>query len=541
MLSIPRELQVTFTAPNGQVITNRINSAYTYGGIELMTKTIKALLGIQINHVVVVTFPKFRRAVDEMGCVYMTVDRRYYHVNEPGSEQYFEINLQPGYQRMCGREALEFVANRHEDTSLTRDARDQRFLLEAKAQYGASLLENRGKFEHIFGKAAETDIHETGQVLDLLYLLAESQGKPVRQVPFHVNLFPSYDTATPQQINESVNAFLGGTAPIPKYRIGQSLRTVHGHTHGRAPALPTLVPTEESALAHARTIAPSLPFALEYPRFRRPYGAAVPDILRPYDIRDPQGRLHPSYVIVVDGGPLGRFYDVQGSSWSNPPLLSNPSQEIRAGARTYELFYQGEQMRTIGWKEGGAAYWIENTLTSDLSPREMLALAEQTAPVVSARTARPSGGLSLRTITLPPRPAKTTGTATKLGDALGFVGLVALAALSWLALSRRRELDALREQVSRAMALEAQQRSLLAASGSGPSPSVPAAARTNYSVRGDRRRRTTALAVGMLLALVLGVGTYLLLGGSSSASRGAPGGHAHSAPARLSPGSSPRP
>src|SRR5665213_2040001 len=31
MLSIPRELQVTFTAPNGEVITNRVNSAYMYG------------------------------------------------------------------------------------------------------------------------------------------------------------------------------------------------------------------------------------------------------------------------------------------------------------------------------------------------------------------------------------------------------------------------------------------------------------------------------------------------------------------------------
>ncbi len=130
MLSIPRELQVTFTAPNGEVITNRINSAYTYGGVELMLKTIKNILGISVNHVFVVTFPKFRRAVDEMGCVYMSVDRRYFHVNEPGGEQYFEINLQPGYQRLCGKEALEFVANRHEDTSLTRDARDQRFLLE---------------------------------------------------------------------------------------------------------------------------------------------------------------------------------------------------------------------------------------------------------------------------------------------------------------------------------------------------------------------------------------------------------------------------
>src|SRR5262249_6402698 len=182
MLSIPRELQVTIYPTTAQPTVNRINAAYTIGGIQLMTETIKQVLGISVNHVFVVTFPKFRRAVDEMGCVYMTVDRRYYHVNEPGSEQYFEINLQPGYQRMCGREALEFVANRHEDTSLTRDARDQRFLLEVKAQYGASLFEDRERFERILGKAVETDLHGTGQVLDLLELLVAAQGEPVRQV-----------------------------------------------------------------------------------------------------------------------------------------------------------------------------------------------------------------------------------------------------------------------------------------------------------------------------------------------------------------------
>jgi LCP family protein required for cell wall assembly len=495
MLSIPRELQVTFTAPNGLVITNRINSAFTYGGIELMTKTIKALLGISINHVFVVTFPKFRRAVDEMGCVYMTVDRRYYHTNEPGGEQYSEINLQPGYQRMCGRESLEFVANRHEDTSITRDARDQRFLLEAKAQYGGSLFENRDKFEHILGKAVETDVHETGQVLDLLSLLVEAQGKPVRQVPFQATLLPSYDTATPQQISESVSSFLSGTAPIPKYKLSQSLRGVHSHSHGRPP-LPTLTPTDTAALAHARSVAPSLPFALEYPRFRHPYGAALPDTLRPYDIRDPLGRLHPSYTIVVQAGPLGRYYDVQGTSWTTPPLLANPSQAIRAGARTYELFYEGEQLRTIAWREGGAAYWIQNTLTHDLSPREMLAIAEQTLPVVSAAPARAPGNLSLRDVSLPSRPAPATATATEIGDALGFAGLVALAVLAWLVLSRARELGALREQVARAITLEAHQRSLLAAAAApveAPAPVSAPSPRKIYRVRRRWRGRGPAL------------------------------------------------
>ena len=157
------------------MITNRINSAYTYGfedgggtsgGVKLMVETLKHVLGIPvINHVFVTNFKKFKRAVDEMGCVYMTVDKRYYHVNEPGGEQYSEINLQPGYQRLCGKQALEFVANRHESTSLIRDARDQRFLLEVKAEYGATLFEDREKFEQILGKAMETDLHGEEQVL----------------------------------------------------------------------------------------------------------------------------------------------------------------------------------------------------------------------------------------------------------------------------------------------------------------------------------------------------------------------------------------
>jgi polyisoprenyl-teichoic acid--peptidoglycan teichoic acid transferase len=516
MLSIPRELRVTIHPPGAQPVVNRINAAYTIGGIQLMTETIKHVLGISVNHVFVVTFPKFKRAVNEMGCVYMGVDRRYYHVNEPGGEQFFEINLQPGYQRMCGRQALEFVANRHEDTSLTRDARDQRFLLEAKAQYGASLFENREKFERILGRAVETDLHGSGSVLDLLALLVQSQGKPVRRVPFQANLLPAYDTATPRQIHESVRSFLGGTAPIPKYRVGQSLRSVHSHASGRA-ALPTLAPTDSGALSHARSAAPSLPFALQYPRFRHPYAAAAADTLRRYDIRDPQGHLHPSYAIVVNSAPLGEFYDVQGTSWSEPPLLANPSEAMRAGSRTYELFYEGEQVRTIGWREGGAAYWIENTLTNGLSPREMLAIAEQTVPVVSAIQTRPGGNLSLRDVNLPSRPAPATSAATTVGAVLGFFGLAALCLLALRVLSRGRELGALREQVTRAITLEAHQRSLLVAAGP-PAPVTAPSARTVYRVRARWRKRGVAVGMAGVAAALIGAGAYLLLsGGSSSA------------------------
>ena len=474
MLSIPRELWVPFTRLDGQVEENRINSAYTFGyeesgkttsgGVKLMVETIKKVIGITPNLVFVTNFKRFKRAVDEMGCVYMTIDKPYHHVNEPGGEQYFEINLQPGYQRLCGQEALEFVSNRHESTSLIRDARDQRFLLNVKAQYGPTLFENREKFEHIVGKAVETDLRSEAQVLQLLELLVESAGKPVRQVPFHVEFVGNHDTATPRQLEEAAHSFLSGTAPIVPHRLhspgGRRARARHGRP--APPAIPrTLSPTPSATLAEARAISPRLPFAVEVPRYQETTAEAEPDTVRWYDIRGPGRRLYPAYVVVVDQGELGQFYDVQGSTWTDTPLLAHPTQEIHIGSRAYGLFYDGEHLKTIAWREGGAAYWIENTLTNNVAPRQMLALAEQTRPVIAtATTTAASHALaSPRSLQLPPPAAPAASTLAKVGALLGFVGLLVVMLLGVWVISRQRELRALREQVAQALALEARQRS----------------------------------------------------------------------------------
>ena len=508
MLSIPRELLVTFTAPNGEVISNRINSAYTYGfedgggtagGVKLMVETIKRVLGIPvINHVFVTNFKRFRRAVDEMGCVYMTVDKRYYHVNEPGGEQYFEINLQPGYQRLCGTEALEFVANRHESTSLIRDARDQRFLLEVKAEYGPTLFENRERFERILGRAMETDLHGEEQVLQLLELLVESAGKPVRQVPFHVTLEPTVDTASPEQISEAVHSFLAGTAAIPTRSLARAISAARPRSQPRAgaPRL-SLTPTSGEALQQARQVAPRLPFPLEYPRARSSSASAEPDTLRVYDIRGPHGRLEPSYVIVIDRGGLGEYVDVQGSTWTDPPLLSDPSQTVQLGSRTYSLYYAGEEIRTVAWHEGEAEYWIQNTLTNSVQPREMLAMATDTLPVVSSRAeqARIAAGLpalqsTLGAFKLPPRASAETGFAANLAATIAIAGLGILALLILVVLHRQQELIRLREQVARALAHEAAHRPLLVASAANaPTPTQgPTIYRARRRLLAGRRR-----------------------------------------------------
>ena len=58
MMSIPRELWVPITPPNGATYTNRLNSAYTWGATTLV-QTIKQITGLSVNHVIATTFAQF--------------------------------------------------------------------------------------------------------------------------------------------------------------------------------------------------------------------------------------------------------------------------------------------------------------------------------------------------------------------------------------------------------------------------------------------------------------------------------------------------
>jgi polyisoprenyl-teichoic acid--peptidoglycan teichoic acid transferase len=480
MLSIPRELQVTFSAPNGEVITNRFNSAYTYGyeegggtkgGIKLMVETIKKTLGLGVNHVFVINFKKFEHAIEEIGCVYFPVDTRYYHKNEPGTEQYFEVNLQPGYQTLCGKQALEYVANRHESTSLVRDARDQRFMLEVKKEYGGSLFEEREKFEHIFGKNVETDLHGEGQIFELLKLLVQAQGKPVRQIHFNADLVPTSATncacvlASPEQIQEAKRQFLGGTAPISESRIKDALSGAKQQARAKAkrsrrapPPQPAMMPTSAEAIAHARSLAPYLPFALEYPRIRNITGEVEPERLRLYTLHGPGHRPYKSYVIAVNRAPLGEYYDIEGTTWLDPPILAKPSDTVKIGSREYSLYYSGEHITTVAWREGSAVYWVENTLINSVSPREMIEIAEETQPVdrVVSRAPLKRAKAAEAALRLPSASSSANSRDRRIAEVIGVVSLLALALLSVLVLRRWREVKLLREQLaSQVAALEA--------------------------------------------------------------------------------------
>jgi LCP family protein required for cell wall assembly len=128
LLSFPRDLQVPILCPGHTYLPDRINAAYSLGGPKCTVETVKSLTGLSINYLVTVNFRGFTQVVDKVGGVWIDVDRRYFHENTGGYDQYAAINLQPGYQKVFGAAALSFVRYRHTDNDLIRNARQQLFL-----------------------------------------------------------------------------------------------------------------------------------------------------------------------------------------------------------------------------------------------------------------------------------------------------------------------------------------------------------------------------------------------------------------------------
>jgi LCP family protein required for cell wall assembly len=133
LLSFPRDLQVEIRCPGRTPFVDRIAHAYAFCGPQGSLQTVKALTGVPINYLITVNFRGFRQIVDRLGGAWIDVDRRYFN-DRGGPFGYAKIDLQPGYQRLDGREALDYVRYRHTDSDLYRVARQQQFVKAFKGQ-----------------------------------------------------------------------------------------------------------------------------------------------------------------------------------------------------------------------------------------------------------------------------------------------------------------------------------------------------------------------------------------------------------------------
>jgi polyisoprenyl-teichoic acid--peptidoglycan teichoic acid transferase len=403
VLSIPRDLLVSFTTPEGRVYyPAKINSAYTVGsvlpghdeGATLAAEAVKKVLpGLQLNGIIDVTFTGFIRLVDKLGCVYVNVDHRYFNENIGTPEtDYTNIDLQPGYQKLCNENALAYVRYRHTDSDFVRVARQQDFLRDLREQVSPEL----GQIDSIakaVGRAISTNFPPSGSVLlELAKLIGFSQTKPLRQVPFQRNNVDyllgnppeSYVTSTPELERATLDDFLYGHE---KLKVSSPHPSAHGSSHGHhghhaAPTNPAaidLYPTPSSGEDQAVTAAVQVPFPVLYPRLQS--GPATQEMVRPYALRDQEGHLHHAYVAVFQENTIGGYYDVQGTDWLDPPIVEHPDETIQRDGRSYMIFADGAHIHMVAWRRGKVLYWVINTLLEELSNQQMLSIADSVQPL----------------------------------------------------------------------------------------------------------------------------------------------------------------
>jgi LCP family protein required for cell wall assembly len=402
LFSLPRDLKVEIPGLG----TDKLNAAYAYGGPQLTLQTVESLLStpgqpFEVNHLVNVDFEGFARAVNAINCVYVDVDRRYFNSNEgkAPSETYEEIDLQPGYQALCGFDALDYARYRHTDNDVIRAARQHEFLREARAKVPPEkLFSDRKELITIFTDHTSSDINNWSDMLEVLKLFLDARDKPVKEVHFEGHLGPSYVTATPEQLQTAVNQFLGfqgsprpsGATAAPEEPVEPEVAPDQSAVIPATPRAKRSKPSAGGEVDLTRTS-----YGKQLARSIRDRGPKVPVFYpteletgsdyaqkpRVYKINgtgegSPARAQRAAYKWVFSRPLIGEYYGFMGTRWTDPPILNDPDAEKTIGDRDYKLFYDGNRLRIVAWQTDQGSFWLSNTLAESLSNAEMLEIAK---------------------------------------------------------------------------------------------------------------------------------------------------------------------
>jgi LCP family protein required for cell wall assembly len=394
MTSIPRDLLVDIPALGSQV---KINSAYEFFGERGTVRAVKKLLSIDgrpfpIHHVVTVDFGGFRRAIDYIGCVYADIDRDYFNDNT-GPGGYAAIDIDPGYQKLCGTDALDYVRYRHGDNDLVRAARQQDFLRQVRNAKGTKALMEDGiapgnlkKLAKVFGRYFDRDktLDSSKEVFKFAKTVLFTAGNPVREVRFRVTDAPDKVNlvASEEMLKETVSEFMNAKASAKPRKESEPTEADVKASKQRAKSRnnkPSSIKGLEEARAEGENQAilasRKIDFPFYFPTLRTSNAAYQGQEPRTYKIRDERRKKHDAYRLVLAKGIAGEYYGVQGTTWRHPPLLDDPHETIVRNGRKLMVYRDGRRVRLVAWRTRKAVYWVANTLTQSLGSQQMIGIA----------------------------------------------------------------------------------------------------------------------------------------------------------------------
>jgi LCP family protein required for cell wall assembly len=109
ILSIPRDTLVYIPRYSFQ----KVNAAYSFGGADLVRRTVEGFTGVPVDYTVAVNYRGFVEMVDALGGVDITVEHAMNYDDRRGN---VHIHIDPGEHHMDGEMALNYARFRHDAT-----------------------------------------------------------------------------------------------------------------------------------------------------------------------------------------------------------------------------------------------------------------------------------------------------------------------------------------------------------------------------------------------------------------------------------------
>ena len=124
LLSVPRDTRVKIKGHG----FDKINAAYAYGKEKLSQDTVENLLGVNVDHYIIINTKSFKKIIDAIGGIDIDVPKRMHYEDPWDDDGGLIIDFHPGMQHMDGAKAVTYVRYRDEEGDLGRIRRQQDFV-----------------------------------------------------------------------------------------------------------------------------------------------------------------------------------------------------------------------------------------------------------------------------------------------------------------------------------------------------------------------------------------------------------------------------
>lgn len=155
LLSVPRDTRVKIDGYGYE----KINHAYAYGGHKLSQNAIENLLGVSIDHYILIDTKAFERIIDAIGGIDINVEKRMYYEDPWDDNGGLVIDLYPGEQHLNGQKAIQYVRYRDGEGDIGRIGRQQHFIKAVLAKViSPEMLPRLPKLVEEVSSAIKTDM-----------------------------------------------------------------------------------------------------------------------------------------------------------------------------------------------------------------------------------------------------------------------------------------------------------------------------------------------------------------------------------------------